>query len=54
MLYCCSVTSVLFVLVVCKEVVQEPNNVTNHIKVSLDDPQWHEYIKDPQLKQIKR
>ena len=38
---CCSVTSVLFVLMVYMEVVLEPNTVSDR-------------IKDPQLKQIKR
>ena len=36
------------------EVVQEPNIVSHRIKAILDDPQWLEHIKDPQLKQIKR
>jgi hypothetical protein len=27
--------------------------VSDGIKVFLDDPQWLEHIKDPQLKQIK-
>ena len=45
---CCIVTSVLFVLVVYVEVVTEPNNVSDRIKVCLDDPQWPEHIEDPQ------
>ena len=36
------------------EVVPEPNTVSDHIKVFLDNPQWPEHIKDPQLKKIKR
>jgi hypothetical protein len=36
------------------EVVPEPNNVSDRIKTFLDDPQWPEHIKDPQLRQIKR
>ena len=36
------------------EVVREPNTVSDRIKVFLNDPQWPEHIKDPQLKQIKR
>ena len=44
---CCSVTSVLFVLVVYTEVVLEPNIVNDHTKVFLDDPQWPKHIKDP-------
>ena len=44
---CCSVTSVLFVLVVYMEVILEPNNVSDHIKTFLDDLQWPEHIKDP-------
>ena len=49
---CCSVTSVLFMLVYMK-VIPEPNIVSDRIKAFLDDPQWPEHIKDPQLKQIK-
>ena len=30
------------------EVVTKPNNVSDIIKAYLDDPQWHEHIKDPQ------
>ena len=41
----------LFVLVMYMEVVLEPNTVSDAIKVFLDDPQWPEHIKDPQLKQ---
>ena len=36
------------------EIVLEPNIVSDRIKTFLDDPQWPEHIKDPQLKQIKR
>ena len=36
------------------EVVLEPNIVSDCIKVFLDNLQWPEHIKDPQLKQIKR
>ena len=36
------------------EVDLEPNIVSDHIKAFLDDLQWYEHIKDPQLKQIKR
>ena len=36
------------------KVVPEPNIVSDHIKVFLDDPQWPKQIKDPQLKQMKR
>ena len=36
------------------EVVLEPNTVSVGIKMFLDDLQWPEHIKDPQLKQIKR
>ena len=36
------------------EVVTEPNNVRNHIKAYVDNPQWPEHIKDPQEKKIKR
>ena len=41
-------------LVVYMEVVPEPNSVSGSIKAFLDDPQWPEHIKDPQLRQIKR
>ena len=51
---CCSVTSVLFVLVVYMEVFPKPNTVSDHIKAFLDETQWPEHIKDPYLKQIKR
>ena len=51
---CCSVTSVLFVLVVYMWVILEPNIVSDHIKAFLDDPQWPKHIKDPQLKQIEK
>ena len=51
---CCIITSVLFVLLMYMEVVEEPNNVSDCIKVYLDDPQWAEHIKDPQQKKIKR
>ena len=54
MLQCCSVTSLLFVLMVYMEVILEPNNVSDCIKAFLDDPQWPEHIKGPQLKQIKK
>ena len=50
----CSITSVLFVLVVYIAVVSEPNTVSDCVKAFLDDPQWSKHIKDPQLKQIKR
>ena len=43
----------LFVLVEYMEVVPEPNNVSDGTKAFLDDPQWPEHIKDPQLKQTK-
>ena len=43
----------LFVLV-DMEVVPKPSNVSDRIKAFLDDPQWPEHIKDPQLKQFKR
>ena len=36
------------------EVVPEPNTVSDCIKAFLDNPQWPEHMKDPQLKQIKR
>jgi helix-turn-helix protein len=36
------------------EVVVEPDTVSDHIRVFLDDPQWPNYIQDPHLKQIKR
>ena len=36
------------------EVVLEPSIVSDHIKAFLDDSQWPEHIKDPQLKQIMR
>ena len=49
--FCCSVMIVLFVLVYM-EVVPKPITMSDHIKVFLDDPQWLEHIKDPQLKQI--
>ena len=38
MLWCCSVTSVLFVLAVYMEIVPEPNTVSDGIKAFLDDP----------------
>ena len=34
----CSVTSLLFVLVVYMEVVPEPNTASNHVKAFIDDP----------------
>ena len=37
--FCCSVTSVLFVLVVYMEVVLELNIASDRIKTFLDDPQ---------------
>ena len=43
---------VIFILFV--EGIPEPNVVSDCIKVFLDDPQWLEHNKDPQLKQIKR
>ena len=52
--FCCSVTSVFFVLVVHTKVVAEPNTMSDCIKAFLDDPQWPEHIEDPELKQIKR
>ena len=36
------------------EVVPELNTLSDRLKVFLDEPQWPEHIKDPQLKQIKR
>ena len=36
---CCSVTSVLFVLVVYMQDVLEPSIVSDHIKAFLNDPQ---------------
>ena len=36
------------------EVVLELNTLSDRLKVFLDEPQWPEHIKDPQLKQIKR
>ena len=30
------------------EVVTESNNVSDHKKLYLDDPQWPEHMKDPQ------
>lgn len=54
MLYCCNVTSVLFVMVVYIEVVVEPSTMSDCRKVFLDDPQWLKHIKDPHLKQIRR
>ena len=36
------------------EVVPKPSNVSDCIKTFLDDPQWPEHIKDPQLMQFKR
>ena len=36
------------------EVVSEPNIMSDHIKVFIDNPQRPEHTKDPQLKQIKR
>ena len=55
---CCSVvvdqcTGVLFVLVMCMEVVMEPDTTSDCIKAFLDDPQWPDHIENPQLKQIK-
>ena len=44
----------LFVLVVDMEVAPEPIIMSDRIKAFLEDPQWPEHIKDPQLKQIKR
>ena len=44
----------LSVLVMYIEVVQEPNIMSGCIKAFLDDAQWTEHIKDPQMKQIKR
>ena len=41
-----------FILIM--EVVPEPNIVSDRTKAFLDDPQWPEYIKDHELKQIKR
>ena len=36
------------------EVVPKPNIASDRIKAFINDPQWPEHIKDPQLKQIKR
>ena len=36
------------------EVVPKPNTVSDRIKASLDDPQWPDYIRNPQVKKIKR
>ena len=36
------------------EVVSEPITVSDRIKAFIDDPQWPEHIKNPQLKQMKR
>ena len=36
------------------EIVSEPNNVSDHMKVFFDDHPWPEHIQDLQLKQIKR
>ena len=47
MLEYCSVTNVLFMLVVYMEVIPKPNIVSDHIKAFLDDPQWPKHIKDP-------
>ena len=30
------------------EVVMKPNTLSDRIKAYLDDPQWPEYIKNPQ------
>jgi hypothetical protein len=35
--------------VVYMEVVVEPDTVSDHIRVFLDDPQWPNYIQDPHL-----
>lgn len=51
---CCSVSNVLFVLVVYVQVIPEPNIASDYIKGFLDDPQWPKHIKDPQQKQNKR
>jgi hypothetical protein len=47
---CCSVTSVLFVLVVDMEVVPEPNTMSDCMKVFLDDPHWPQHTREPPLK----
>jgi hypothetical protein len=31
------------------EVIREPNTVSDHIKTFLDDHEWPEHVKDPQL-----
>lgn len=54
MTFCCSVTSVFFVLVVYTKVVPEPNTVSDLIKAFLDDLQRPEHMKDHQLKQMRR
>ena len=36
------------------DAVVEPDTVSDHLRVFLDDPQWPNYIQDPNLKQIKR
>ena len=55
--FCCSVV-VSLVCYLCwtvyMKVVPEPNTVSDRIHAFLDDPQWPEHIKDPQLKQIKK
>lgn len=30
------------------DVIMEPFTISDHIKTFLDDPRWHEHIKDPQ------
>ena len=44
---CCSLTSVSFVWVMYMEVIPEPNTMSDHVKVFLDDPQWPKHIKNP-------
>ena len=45
--------SVVVSLLVYMEVVPKPITLSDHIKAFLDDSQWPEHIKDPQLKQIR-
>ena len=41
-------------LVVYKEVVTEPNYMSDRMKAYLDDPQWPKHSKDLLHKKIKR
>ena len=43
----------LFVLVYMED-VPKPITMSDRIKAFLDDSQWPEHIKEPQVKQIKR